>query len=65
MKRYRVLLSQTVIEEAWVTVEAENEIEAQARAYEQAVDGEVSFHFADTFDVGVEAIEIEEVHGDA
>ncbi len=60
MKRYPVRVSQTVIEEAWVTVEAENEAEAVDRATEAALDENVSFSFVESCG-DLEALEAEEL----
>jgi hypothetical protein len=60
MKRYRVHVMQTVLEEAWVTVEAESEAEALELAPERALDENVAFTFKDcTGDL--EALEAEEL----
>jgi hypothetical protein len=47
MKRYRVRVLQTVIEEAWVTVEAETEEEALKRGPEASLDENVKFTFVE------------------
>jgi hypothetical protein len=49
-----------VIEEAWVTVEAENEAEAVDRATEAALDENVSFSFVESRG-DLEALEAEEL----
>lgn len=45
MPKYNVLLTQTTIEEAYVTVEAENPRAAEDAAREMALSGEVTWRF--------------------
>ncbi len=58
VKRYRVLVSQTIVESAWIVVEADNESNAAALAEGLAVDLDLNWKYDETRDR--EAIHIEE-----
>ncbi len=61
-KTYSVLLTQTVIEEAWVYVEAESKQDAMQKAIDLAINGnrDIQFYSVDCVD-GVEAVNATEV----
>lgn len=61
--KYRVLLSQTVIESAYVEVEADDERSAERKAIDLAYkDGpSIVWEFTDVADDGIEALDVTEV----